>query len=39
VLEVRYQDTDRGKRDCGYIPDICGPAIVGTITVNLKPIL
>ncbi|WP_374471767.1 TorF family putative porin [Phenylobacterium sp.] len=39
VFELRFQDTDRGKRDCGYNPDICGPALVGTVTVNLKPIL
>ena len=38
ALEVRYTDTDLSRRDCGFNPDICGPAVIGTLTVSLPPI-
>lgn len=39
TAELRYEDTDRGPRDCGFNPDICDPALIGTLTVTMPPIL
>lgn len=39
TVELRYEDTDRGPRDCGFNPDICGPALIGALTVTLPPIM
>ncbi|WP_337187424.1 TorF family putative porin [Phenylobacterium sp.] len=39
TVEVKYQDTDLSKRRCGFNPDVCGPALVGVLTVALPPIL
>ena len=39
TFEVRYIDTNLSKARCGYNPDICGPALVGSITASLPPIL
>lgn len=39
VIEVRYQDTSLDRAHCGFNPDICGPAVVGSLTVSLPPIL
>jgi uncharacterized protein (TIGR02001 family) len=39
-LDVRYIDTNLSRKQCGpYNPGICGPAVVGTLTVFLPPIL
>jgi uncharacterized protein (TIGR02001 family) len=39
ALDLRYQDTDLSRSECGFNPDVCGPAVVGTLTINLPPIL
>jgi uncharacterized protein (TIGR02001 family) len=39
TFEVRYVDTNLSKARCGCNPDICGPALVGSITASLPPIL
>jgi uncharacterized protein (TIGR02001 family) len=39
TFEVRYQDTNLSKARCGYNPNICGPALVGSVTASLPPIL
>ena len=39
TLEVRYVDTNLSRARCGYNPDICGPAVVGSVTASLPPIL
>lgn len=38
-FELRYVDTDRTRRTCGFQPKACDPAVVGTLTVSLPPIL
>ena len=38
ALEVRYTDNSLSPARCGFNPDICGPAVVGTLTVSLPPI-
>ena len=38
ALEVRYTDTNLDRLRCGFNPEICGPALVGTLTVSLPPI-
>lgn len=39
ILEVRYQDTNLSKRQCGFNPDICGPALTGAVTAVMPLIL
>jgi uncharacterized protein (TIGR02001 family) len=39
AFELRYVGTDRTRRNCGFQPTACDPAIVGTLTVNLPPVL
>jgi uncharacterized protein (TIGR02001 family) len=39
IFEVRYQDTDLSKARCGYNPDICGPALTGSVTAVMPLIL
>lgn len=39
IFEVRYQDTDLSKARCGYNPDICGPALTGSVTAVMPMIL
>lgn len=39
AFDLRYVDTDRTRENCGFRPKACDPAIVGTFTVNLPPIL
>lgn len=39
TFEVRYVDTNLSRRACGFNDDICGPAVVGQVTVALPPIL
>jgi uncharacterized protein (TIGR02001 family) len=39
AFEIRYQATDRTRRNCGFQPTACDPGLVGTLTVGLPPIL
>jgi uncharacterized protein (TIGR02001 family) len=39
VVEVKYQGTNLSPARCGFNPRICGPELVGSLTVNLPPIL
>lgn len=39
TLEVRHQDTNLSRARCGYNPDICGPALTGTLSAALPLIL
>jgi uncharacterized protein (TIGR02001 family) len=39
TFALTYQDTDRTRANCGFQPKACDPAVVGTLTVNLPPIL
>jgi uncharacterized protein (TIGR02001 family) len=39
IFDVRYQDTDLSKARCGFNPDICGPAVTGSITAVMPLIL
>lgn len=39
TLEVKYQDTNLSRAQCGFNPDICGPSVAGVVTVALPPIL
>jgi uncharacterized protein (TIGR02001 family) len=38
-FELRYVGTDRTRRNCGFQPTACDPALVGTLTVNLPPLM
>jgi uncharacterized protein (TIGR02001 family) len=38
-FELRYVGTDRTRENCGFLPKVCDPTVVGTLTVNLPPIL
>ena len=38
-VEVRYQDTNLSRRQCGFNPDICGPAVSGLLTADFPLIL
>nr|MEA2797525.1 hypothetical protein [Phenylobacterium sp.] len=38
-FELRYQGNDRTRANCGFLPKACDPAVVGTMTVSLPPIL
>lgn len=38
-LEVRYQDTDLSRRQCGFNDDVCGPAVSGVLTADFPLIL
>jgi uncharacterized protein (TIGR02001 family) len=38
TLDLRYEATDLSRRECGFNPNICGPAVVGRLTVALPPI-
>jgi uncharacterized protein (TIGR02001 family) len=38
-FDLRYVDTDRTRENCGILPKTCDPAIVGTLTVNLPPLM
>jgi uncharacterized protein (TIGR02001 family) len=38
-FELRYLDNDRTRANCGFLPKACDPALVGTLTVSLPPIL
>jgi uncharacterized protein (TIGR02001 family) len=38
-FDLRYTDTDRTRANCGFLSKACDAAIVGTLTVNLPPIL
>ena len=39
TFEARYVDTNLSKAQCGFNPDVCGAALVGSVTVALPPIL
>lgn len=39
TFEARYVDTNLSRAQCGVNPDVCGPALVGSITASLPPIL
>ena len=39
TFEVRYVDTDLSKVECGFNRDVCGPAVVGSVTVALPPLM
>jgi len=39
VVELKYQGTDLDRIQCGFNPRICAPALVGSVTLNLPPIL
>lgn len=39
VFDVRYQDTDLTRTECGFNPDICGDTVTGTVTAVLPLIL
>jgi len=39
IFEARYQDTDLSKARCGYNPNICGPALTGSVTAVMPLIL
>jgi uncharacterized protein (TIGR02001 family) len=39
AFELRYVDTDRTRQNCGFQPKACDPAVVGTLTVSLPPLL
>jgi uncharacterized protein (TIGR02001 family) len=39
TFELRYLDNDRTRANCGFLPKACDPAVVGTMTVSLPPIL
>lgn len=39
ILDVRYQDTDLTRTECGFNPDICGGSVTGTVTAVLPLIL
>jgi uncharacterized protein (TIGR02001 family) len=39
LVEVKYQGTNLDRVQCGFNPRICGPALVGSLTVALPPIL
>lgn len=38
-FDLRYTDTDRTRANCGFLPKTCDAAVIGTLTVNLPPIL
>lgn len=39
TVELRYEDTDLFKRECGLNPDICGAAFVIALTAALPPVI
>lgn len=39
IFDLRYQDTDLSKARCGFNPDICGPAVTGSVTAVLPLVL
>jgi uncharacterized protein (TIGR02001 family) len=38
-FDLRYVDTDRARANCPFLPKTCGPEVVGTLTVNLPPLM
>lgn len=38
TFDLRYEATDLSRQECGYNPGICGPAVIGKLTVALPPI-
>ena len=39
LRRLRYVDTDRTRANCPFLPKTCGPEVVGTLTVNLPPLM
>jgi uncharacterized protein (TIGR02001 family) len=39
TFDLRYVATDRTRQDCGFLPKVCDPTVIGTLTVALPPIL
>jgi uncharacterized protein (TIGR02001 family) len=39
AFELRYVGDDRTRANCGFQPKACDPAVVGSLTVSLPPIL
>ncbi len=38
-FDLRYVDTDRTRANCPFLPKTCGAEVVGTLTVNLPPLI
>jgi hypothetical protein len=38
-FELRYVDTNRTRQNCGFLPKACDATIVGTLTVQLPPVM
>ncbi len=38
-FDLRYVDTDRTRANCPFLPKTCGAEVVGTLTVNLPPLM
>jgi uncharacterized protein (TIGR02001 family) len=39
VVELKSQGTNLSRGQCGFNPRICGPEVVGSLTVNLPPLM
>lgn len=39
TFDLRYEDTDLRRQECGFNPDVCGPTVVGKLTVALPPFI
>lgn len=39
TVELRYEDTDLSRHECGFDPDICGAAVVAAVTAALPPLM
>lgn len=39
TFEARYVDTDLSRHECGFNRDVCGAALVGSVTVALPPLM
>ena len=38
-FELKYVDTDRTRENCGFLPKACDATVVGTVTVQLPPLM
>jgi hypothetical protein len=39
TFALAYQDTDRTRANCGFQPKACDPAVVGSLTLALPPLM
>ena len=39
VVALRYESTNLAPRACGFNPRICGPELIGSVTLNLPPLM